>query len=69
MPPLGAWAFRYLCGKYADILCSVQGHNVDTLRLEAIHRLLDAKPTPKPTALTAVLADLRAEELPQCAAT
>lgn len=40
MPPLGAWAFRYLCGKYADILCSVQGHNVDTLRLEAIHRLL-----------------------------
>ena len=40
MPPLGAWAFRYLCRKYADILCSVQGHNVDTLRLEAIHRLL-----------------------------
>ena len=40
MPPLGAWAFRHLCRKYADILCSVQGHNVDTLRLEAIHRLL-----------------------------
>ena len=37
--------------------------------MEAIHRLLDAKP--KPTALTAVLADLSVHEdpLPQCAAT
>ena len=34
----GAWGCVFRAAP--DILCAVQGQNVDTLRMEAIHRLL-----------------------------